>query len=131
MPFRLDHSRSTGTVPDCIPIPAPRKAWVSILWRRSGWFGALAADGSQALLFLHTWRQQTRFLDFDPYSVPGSAASCGRPLLHTFPCDFTPTVRPLSVLDDWWEGQDVRVFELRLHAEASNGAVPIFSLLTP
>ena len=106
--------------------PAPRKAWVSILWRRSGWFGAVAADGSQALWFLHTWRQRTSFLDVDRYSVPGSAASCGRPLLHTFPCDFTPIVRPLSALDDRWEGQDVRVFELRLDAEASNGAVSIF-----
>ena len=39
--------------------PTPSTFWVLILWRRSGWFGARAADGSQALFFLYTWRQRT------------------------------------------------------------------------
>jgi len=106
--------------------PTPSKAWVLILWRRSGWFGALAADGSQALLFLYTWRQQTRYLEFDGYAVTGAAASLGRPLLHTLPCDFTPHLRPLSALDDRWDGQDVRVFELRLQGEASDSVVSLW-----
>ena len=96
------------------------------MWRRSGWFGARAADGSQALFFLYTWRQRTRFLEFGTYAVPGGAASCGRPLLHVIPVDFTPRVQPLSALDGMWAGQDVKVFELRLQGEASDTAISIW-----
>ena len=74
----------------------PSKEWVKILWRRSGWFGAVAKDGRQALLFVYTWHQKTSYMAFERFRKPGAEYKPQRVLLHTFPCNITPEVKPLS-----------------------------------